>query len=89
MSADRYFSILEYTPHSTRGTAPITARAEANKSDKELSSKLTKEDYEYATMWSNSPEEIIDMFVPSYHGFGKVNYSGDLTGGRETTLMTY
>ena len=87
MSADRYFSVLEYTPHSTRGAAPITARV--GSSDKEAVSKLTKEDYDYATMWSNSPDELIDMFVPSYHGFGKVNYKGILTNNQETQLMTY
>jgi hypothetical protein len=27
--------------------------------------------------------------VPSYHGFGKVDYSGSLTGNRTTKLMTY
>jgi hypothetical protein len=88
MSADRYFSTLEYVPHSTRGSAPITARINGKFIDN-AASKLTKEDYEYATMWSNSPEELIDMFVPSYHGFGKVKYSGILTNNQETKIMTY
>ncbi|MGI6369442.1 MAG: YfhO family protein [Ignavibacteria bacterium] len=84
MSADKYLSVLEYTPYSTRGSAPITA----TQSDDESAGSSSK-DYEYATNWSFSPDEIIDFFVPSYHGFGKVTYSGPLTGGRETKIMTY
>jgi hypothetical protein len=50
MSADRYFSVLEYTPYSTRGSAPISARLDENTSDKELQSKKSEDDYKYATM---------------------------------------
>lgn len=90
MSADRYLSVLEYNPYSTRGSAPITARIEANKDGSASHvEKKTDKDYEYSTMWSFSPDEIIDLFVPSYHGFGKVDYSGQLTGNRETKIMTY
>jgi hypothetical protein len=47
MSADRYLAILEYTPSSTRGSSPITARAADE--DQVSASKLSKEDYDYAT----------------------------------------
>ena len=87
MSADKYLSTLEYVPYSTRGSSPITSRINDNST--ENTSKTTEEDYKYATMWSNSPDELIDMFVPSYHGFGKVMYSGALTGNQETKIMTY
>ncbi len=85
MSADKYLSVMEYTPYSTRGSAPITKQIEGDSNSKGDANK----DYDYATMWSFSPEEMIDFFVPNYHGFGKVNYSGSLTGGRETKIMTY
>jgi len=49
ISADRYFVVLEYTPYSTRGSAPITARLDSNTTDKELTSKKSEEDYKYAT----------------------------------------
>ncbi len=89
MSADKYLSTLEYVPYSTRGSSPITERINGTPTDNVGSNKRTEEDYKYATMWSNSPEELIDMFVPSYHGFGKIKYSGYLTGNQETKINTY
>jgi hypothetical protein len=83
MSADRYLSTLEYTPHSTRGTGPIV---------KVESSKQTAtggNDYGYATMWSYSPEEMMLFIVPNYFGFGKLDYSGPATRGEEIKLPTY
>ena len=96
MSADRELAVLEYVPHSTRGSAPITERISTQNDDgtvtaarKNEVAKKTEADYEYATMWSFSPGEIIDFFVPSYHGFGKVKYTGPLTGNREQIISTY
>ena len=92
MSADRYFAALEYTPYSTRGSASITARMTASNDSLQTAldkKKSADKDYEYSTMWSNSPAEMINFFVPSYHGFGKVDYSGPLTGNREVKIMTY
>lgn len=83
MSSDRYLSILEYTEHSTRGSAPVV-QSETNKQDESGGN-----DYNYATDWSFSPEEITTFFVPNYFGFGKLKYEGPLTRGEETTLMTY
>jgi hypothetical protein len=83
MAADRYLSVMEYTPYSTRGTAPIEKTA-GNKQDASGGN-----DYEYATNWSFSPQEMITFFVPNYYGFGKLEYSGPLTNGRATQLSTY
>ena len=89
LSADKQLSVTEYVPYSTRGLAPISERVAAQETGQSTASKRTDEDYEYATMWSFSPDEIIDLFVPSYHGFGKITYSGPLTGNREAKIMTY
>ncbi len=83
MSADRYLSTLEYTQYSTRGSAPI---------EKSLNSKQTADggnEYDYATMWSYSPQEMILFLVPNYFGFGKLDYSGPATGNKEYKLPTY
>jgi len=70
MSADRYFTTLEYTPYSTRGSAPIQQVDD---------SKVTEtggHGYDYATMWSYSPDELFTFLVPSYYGFGHREYEG-------------
>jgi hypothetical protein len=66
MASDRYLSVMEYTPYSTRGTAPIE-KAVGQKQD-----AAGGFDYEYATNWSFSPEEMMTFFVPNYFGFGKI-----------------
>jgi len=68
MSADRYLSVLEYKPYSTRGSAPIEQMA-GNKQD-----NTGGFDYDYATNWSFSPEETLTFLVPNYFGFGKLEY---------------
>ncbi len=68
MSADRYLSVLEYKPYSTRGSAPIEQLA-GNKQD-----NTGGFDYDYATNWSFSPEETLTFLVPNYFGFGKLEY---------------
>jgi hypothetical protein len=90
MGADRFLSTLEYTPYSTRGSAPIgqmsdqSKQKSANKQDANGGN-----DYDYATNWSFSPEEMTTFFVPNYYGFGKLRYKGPLTGNRETVIPTY
>lgn len=86
MAADRYLTTLEYTPYSTRGTAPISVRTNPDPAQQK---KLDGNDYEYATNWSFSPEEMITFLVPNYFGFGKLDYRGPLTGGRTTKIMAY
>ncbi|MEJ5245028.1 MAG: YfhO family protein [Bacteroidota bacterium] len=83
MSSDRYFSTLEYTPYSTRGSAPIV------KSENQHQTETGGHDYEYATMWSFSPQELITFVVPNYFGFGKLEYKGQLTGNSSVRMHTY
>ncbi len=64
MAADRYLSVQEYTPYSTRGSAPILKTANQHQNDK------GGNDYEYATMWSYSPMESWTFLVPGYFGHG-------------------
>ncbi len=80
MTADRYLSVREYTPYSTRGSASILAKDSASTGGL---------DYDYATNWSFSPEETITFFIPNFFGFGKLPYKGPLTNNREVHLHTY
>lgn len=83
MSSDRYFSTMEYTPYSTRGTAPIVKTANQHQDE------TGGNDYDYATMWSFSPDEIKTFFVPNFYGFGKLEYQGSLTSNRAVKMQTY
>lgn len=83
MGADRYLSVMEYTPYSTRATAPIL---KAENQNQDASGGF---DYEYATNWSFSPEEVITFFVPNYYGYGKLPYEGPETRGEEVHVGTY
>jgi len=82
MGLDRYQAIQEYTPYSTRGAAALqqdSTRVGADGDD--------GHGYQYATDWSFSPEEMITYVVPSYFGFGKVDY--ELPSGSTQQIMTY
>lgn len=84
LSADKYLTVQEYTPYSTRGSAPLLQEGQQE--------KVTKDgghDYNYATQWSFSPGETFTFLVPNYFGFGKMKYSGPETGGREMNIPTY
>lgn len=83
MSSDRYFATLEYTPYSTRGSAPII------KTENQHQTETGGHDYEYATMWSFSPQELFTFVVPNYFGFGKLEYKGHLTGNTAVRMHTY
>ncbi|GAB1431339.1 YfhO family protein [Ignavibacteria bacterium] len=69
MSADRYLSVMEYKPYSTRGTAPLVHSLDKQKQD-----ETGGFDYDYCTNWSFSPQETITFFVPNYYGYGKLEY---------------
>lgn len=84
LSADRYWSTLEYTPYSTRGSLPI--HLDSAQRAKAATGGL---DYEYATNWSFSPQEMITFLVPNFFGFGKLEYRGPLTNQRPVMLHTY
>lgn len=84
LSADKYLSVQDYTPYSTRGSAPLLQEGEQE--------KVTKDgghDYNYATQWSFSPAETFTFLVPNYFGFGKMKYTGPETGGQEMVIPTY
>ncbi len=70
MSADRYLPTLEYTPYSTRGSAPL------KQTDDTRVTESGGHGYDYATMWSYSPDELFTFLVPSYFGFGHMEYEG-------------
>ncbi len=83
MSADVYFSTYEYSKYSIRGSSPIVQ----TKQDK--STEGGGLDYEYATNWSFSPEEMLTFFIPSYFGFGDIVYNGPLSGNQTIHPNTY
>ncbi|MFY8000884.1 MAG: YfhO family protein [Candidatus Kapaibacteriota bacterium] len=72
MASDRYLSVMEYTQYSTRGTAPIE-KAVGQKQD-----AAGGFDYEYATNWSFSPQEMMTFLVPNYFGFGKMKVGNEV-----------
>lgn len=74
MSSDRYYPVMDYTPYSTRGSAPIVDEG-ANTKDASGGNS-----YDYATMWSFSPGEMMGFLVPNYYGFGKLEYDIENNG---------
>ncbi|MBL7999087.1 MAG: hypothetical protein JNL32_10670 [Candidatus Kapabacteria bacterium] len=96
MASDRIMSTLEYTPYSTRGSAPI-GQLMNPKNDttkpKGLNSSIQDanggNDYEYSTNWSFSPEEMMTFLVPNFYGFGKLEYKGVMTGNRAQQIPSY
>ena len=74
MDADKYLSVWEYNPYSMRGSAPIVSTPETG--EKTQAGGL---DYDYATNWSFAPGEIMTFLVPSWYGFGPLEYRGPLT----------
>ncbi len=83
LTADKYLSVLEYTPYSTRGSAPIA------KSDLAGVDQTGGNDYQYATGWSYSPGEVMDFFVPNFHGFGQLEYGEPNISGQKTKVLSY
>lgn len=67
MSSDRYLATLDYTEHSTRGSAPTLA----SEAEKEQNADGGNP-YDYATQWSFSPSEIMTFVIPSYYGYGEL-----------------
>lgn len=68
MAADRYLSVQEYNPYSIRGTGPLVQAA------KDHATEGGGLDYDYATNWSFSPDEVLTFFVPGYYGTGVMPY---------------
>ena len=82
--SDTYFSTMEYSKYSTRGSGPLVPKAEGLKQD-----ATGGNDYEYATNWSFSPDEVKTFFVPNYYGFGKLEYKGPATSNKAVSVHTY
>ena len=63
VAAQPLFTTHEYAEHSTRGGNPVKIGEEAN-SAKEGGGVS----FEYATMWSFAPKEIMSFFIPRFNG---------------------
>jgi hypothetical protein len=78
LSADRYMSMMEYTPYSIRGSSPLVI----NPTVKSTTVEGGGLSYDYATNWSYSPGEVISFFVPNYYGAGAQTYKGPETNNQ-------
>ena len=86
MTGDQYFSTLEYSKYSMRGSDPIV-QSQQHQEKEGTNGGL---DYEYATNWSFSPGEVFTFLIPSWHGFGSaVPYQGPETQNRPARLPLY
>ncbi len=83
MQSDRYFSTYEYNQYSIRGVGPIM------QTDETTGTPGGGLDYEYATNWSFSPQEITTFFIPSFYGYGTWTYEGPLTQNQPVRVNTY
>ncbi|MFA6232678.1 MAG: YfhO family protein [Bacteroidota bacterium] len=70
MLSGPYFAAWEYKDFSIRG---------AGSGGSGHASAASGLDYDYATLWSFSPIEVITFFVPSFAGFGSPTYWGTMT----------
>lgn len=79
MSADRYMATLGYEPHSIRGKQPVTAIRGVETGGNAAANTPTQSgglNWDYATQYSFSPQEMITFIVPGWFGFGKLPYTG-------------
>ncbi len=73
MAAQPFFSLKEYAPYSTRGGKPVHINTIENSAEK--SGGVS---FDYATNWSLGSGEIIDFFIPRFHGgYSAEVYNGD------------
>jgi len=90
MSADRYLATLGYEPYSIRGAAPIVEKQDAKASSTSGVDKSGGLDWDYATAWSFSPQEVVTFFVPAWYGFGKLPAGNNITNvDPDTRIHTY
>jgi hypothetical protein len=85
MDADKYISVLEYNPYSMRGSNAIVTKNEPGDT-KTVQGGL---DYDYATSWSFAPGEMLTWLVPSWYGFGQVDYKGLFSNNQEMSANFY
>lgn len=86
MGIDRTQLVAEYLPFSTRG-APAMASTTATAS--KTGDEAEGHGYEYSTAWSFSPEEMVTFLIPSYYGWGTLEYSGPETSNEPVRARTY
>lgn len=89
LSSDRYLSVMEYTPYSTRGSAPIKIESADKSNTKNVVNEDGGNSYDYATQWSFSPQEMMTFFVPNYYGFGKLKYDPSEPQNQGTILNQF
>ena len=80
---DSFTQISEYTQYSTRGPKGIIENTKGSED------KAGSDYYEYHTLWSFSPQEVLTFIIPSYYGFGNSTYKGPLTNGQDVEVNTY
>jgi hypothetical protein len=69
---------------------PPAALHTKNVNEKVAQDKSGGNSYEYATMWSYSPEETITFLIPSYFGYGSRHYKPEgAPSGQEMLFPTY
>jgi len=83
IQSDNFTQVWEYAPYSTRGTESIIDKESGN------TQKTGTDFYDYATNWSFSPGEILTWIIPSYYGFGKSVYNGQLSQNQDVEVNTY
>ncbi|GJQ64205.1 MAG: membrane protein [Melioribacteraceae bacterium] len=84
IQSDNLTQVYEYNEYSTRGTESIVDLQQGK-----TGSQSDSDFYNYATNWSFSPGEVLTFIVPSFYGFGNVEYVGPLTQNRPTEINTY
>lgn len=84
IQSDNLTQVYEYNPYSTRGTESIVDLQQGKTGD-----HADSDFYSYATNWSFSPGEVMTFIIPSYYGFGNVEYVGPLTKNQPTEVNTY
>jgi hypothetical protein len=73
MSAQPLLTTNEYAEYSTRGGNPVKIGEEAKSAEQSAGVS-----FDYATMWSFSPKEILDFFIPRFTGgISGEKYDGD------------
>ncbi|MCX6133067.1 MAG: YfhO family protein [Ignavibacteriales bacterium] len=85
MDSDKYLSVLEYNPYSMRGSNAIVSAPQPGDT-KTIKGGL---DYDYATSWSFSPGEMMTWLVPSWYGFGQVDYKGFFSNNQDVSANFY
>ncbi len=84
IQSDNFSQVYQYTPFSTRGGKSIVEKSSSNVENPSSSAY-----YDYHTLWSFSPGEVLTFIVPSYYGFGNSTYDGPLTQNQPIVLNTY